>query len=241
MAIFTKDHLQCSVVSTKYVPKQFDFLVLSILLSNSSLMTVAGCYLPPSAHACTLPALSSLLAPYINCEFVLLCDLNRDMFKPPDQVLKQCDSLNLSQFITNPTRYDSKHPEKATLLDVILTNNPDRYQFGVFCNDFSDHCFTACVRNGCSVKRPVLICHRRLLKNFNEQAFLHDLASANWYRISLIFSDIANKHDTIKKMRIKSRFPLGNSCRDTPPQKLHLAKGSEHAYSGGLALVQANY
>ena len=29
----------------------------------------------------------------------------------------------------------SKHPEKATLLDVILTNNPDRYQSGVFCND----------------------------------------------------------------------------------------------------------
>ena len=41
--------------------------------------------------------------------------------------------LNLkSQIITNPTNYDSKHPEKATLLDVILTNNPDRYQSGVF-------------------------------------------------------------------------------------------------------------
>ncbi|XP_055720816.1 steroid hormone receptor ERR2 isoform X2 [Salvelinus fontinalis] len=79
-------------------------------------------------------------------------DLNWDMLKPPDQVLKQWDSLNLSQIITNPTRYDSKHPEKATLLDVILTNNPDRYQSGVFCNDLSDHCFTACVRNGCSVK-----------------------------------------------------------------------------------------
>ena len=35
-----------------------------------------------------------------------------------DQVLKQWDSLNLSQIITNPTRYDSKHSEKATLLDV---------------------------------------------------------------------------------------------------------------------------
>ena len=108
------------------------------------------------------------------------------MLKPPDQVLKQWDSLNLSQIINNPTRYASKHPEKATLLDVILTNNPDRYQSGVFCNDLSDHCFIACVHNGCSVKQPVLICHRCLLKNFNEQAFLHDLVSVNWYRISLI-------------------------------------------------------
>ncbi|CDR00749.1 unnamed protein product, partial [Oncorhynchus mykiss] len=59
VAIFTKDHLQCTVVSTKSVPKQLDFLVLSIKLSNSYLLTVAGCYCPPSAPACTLPALSS--------------------------------------------------------------------------------------------------------------------------------------------------------------------------------------
>ena len=140
MAIFTKEHLQCLVISTKSRPKQFDLLVLRIKLSNSYFLTVAGCYRPPSAPACTVPALSSLLAPYTKSEFVLLGDLNRDMLKPPDQVLKQGDSLNLSQIITNPTRYDSKHPEKATLLDVILTNNPDRYQ-SVFCNDLSDPLF----------------------------------------------------------------------------------------------------
>ena len=88
-------------------------------------------------------------APYTKSEFVVLGDLNWDMLKP--QV------LSIFQIITNTTRYDSKHPDKSTLLDVILTNNPDRYQSGVFCNDLSDHCFTACVRNGCSVKRPVLI------------------------------------------------------------------------------------
>jgi exonuclease III len=57
VAIFTKDHLQCSVVSTKSGLKQFDLRVLSIKLS-SSLLSMAGCYRPPSA-----PALSSLLAP----------------------------------------------------------------------------------------------------------------------------------------------------------------------------------
>jgi exonuclease III len=50
VTIFTKEHLQCSVVS-----KQFDLLVLSIKLSNNSLLTVAGCYSPPSAPVCTLP------------------------------------------------------------------------------------------------------------------------------------------------------------------------------------------
>jgi hypothetical protein len=31
-------------------------------------------------------------------------------------------------------------------------------------------------------------CHRCLIKNFNEQAFLYELASVKWYRISLILS-----------------------------------------------------
>ena len=132
-------------------------------------MTVAGCYRPPSAPACTLPAQSTLLAPYTRSEFVLLGDLNWDMLKPHDQVLKQWDSPTLPQIITNPTRYDFKHPEKAILLDVILTNNPDSDQSGVFCNDLSDQCFTACVRNGCSMKRPVLICQK-----FTETALLHE-------------------------------------------------------------------
>ena len=85
VAIFTKDHLQCSVVSTTSVPKQFDLLVLSIKLSKSSLLTFAGCYCPPSE-----PAL------YTKSEYILPSDW--DMLKPPDQVLKQWDSLNLSDY-----------------------------------------------------------------------------------------------------------------------------------------------
>ena len=50
---------------------------------------------------------------------------------------------------------------------ALVTYNPERHQSGVFCNDLGDHCFTACIRNGCSVKRPLLICHRLLVKNFN--------------------------------------------------------------------------
>ena len=67
------------------------------------------------------------------------------------------------------------------------------------------------------MKQPVLICHRRLVKIFNELAFLHELASVNWYRISLIpsvkdawtfffdiLSGIVKKH-TLKKIRIKKQ------------------------------------
>ena len=58
-------------------------------------------------------ALSFLLAPYTESEFVLLGDLNCEMLKSPEKVLKQWNSLNLSQIITNPTRYDSKTPTNS--------------------------------------------------------------------------------------------------------------------------------
>lgn len=218
VAIFVKEHLHSSIVFRKSIPKQFDLLILNIKLTMNSTMTVAGCYRPPSAPSCTLPTLSSLLAPYTKAEFVLMGDLNWDMLKPPAQVLNQWDSLNLSQIIATPTRHDPKNPDKATLIDVILTNNPDRYCTGVFCNDLSDHCFTACIRNGSIMKRPTIITQRRLFKNFNDQAFLHDLAEVSWDRLSLIpdinnawtffydsFIEIINKHAPIKKMRLRNR------------------------------------
>ena len=101
-------------------------------------------------------------------------DLNWDMLKLSAQVT----SFN------NP-----KYPEHATLIDVMLTNNSDRYKSDVFCSDLSDHCFISCV---CScVNHPVLSTHRRLLKNFNELAFHQQLAALKWDRISLI-PDVKN-------------------------------------------------
>lgn len=50
----------------------------------------------------------------------------------------------------------------------------------------SDHCSIACIRGSVYVKSPPLIVYKRHLKNFNEQAFLHDLADEQWHKINLI-------------------------------------------------------
>ena len=42
VVIFTKEHLQCSIATSKSVPKQFDLLIVNIKLANSSTLTVAG-------------------------------------------------------------------------------------------------------------------------------------------------------------------------------------------------------
>lgn len=51
VAIFTKEHLQCSIALAKSIPKQFDLLVLNIKLSNSYSLSVDGCCRLPSASA----------------------------------------------------------------------------------------------------------------------------------------------------------------------------------------------
>jgi len=46
----------------------------------------------------------------------------------------------------SPTRPNSKHPEKSTLIDLLLTNAPHKFsEIGVFANDISDHCTIAAV------------------------------------------------------------------------------------------------
>ena len=179
---------------------------------------MAGCYRPPSAPACTFKALFRALAPFTRSEHVLLGDLNWDMLMPPEKVTQQLDSLNLHQIITHPTRLNSNCPDKASLLDVIITNTPYMYQYGVFCSDLSYHCFIACIRLNISAKQPITISIKRSLKHFNTQAFLHDLANMNWHRVRLVpslndawtlfkdqLSNVVNKHAPLKKQRLKNR------------------------------------
>ena len=219
VAIYFKDHLHCSLLLAKSIPKQYDLLVTQLKLSNNFSLTVIGCYRPPKAPACTLEALSSDLAPFTNSELVLLGDLNWNMLDPPDNVLQQFDSFNLHQIIAHPTRYDPKSQEKYTLIDVILTNAPHMYQSGVFCRDISDHCNIACIRKNITVKQPITISHKRSLKHFDPQAFLHDLATLNWSRIGLCptvdeawslfkhqFSEAVNRHAPFRKHRLKNRL-----------------------------------
>ena len=96
--------------------------------------------------------------------------INWDMLMPPEKVTQQLDSLNLHQIITQPTRLNSNCPDKASLLDVIITNTPYMYQYGVFCSDLSYHCFIACIRLNISAKQPITISIKRSLKHFDTRA-----------------------------------------------------------------------
>ena len=65
-----------------------------------------------------------------------------------DEFKEYCNSMNFTQLIDSPIRPNAKCPEKSTLIDLFITNNPHKYtSAGVFPNDVSDHRVIACVRD----------------------------------------------------------------------------------------------
>lgn len=56
----------------------------------------------------------------------------------------------------------------------------------MFCNDISDHCVVAAIRNTKIPKPKSHIIFKINLKRFNEQAFYHDLSIVDWQKIGLI-------------------------------------------------------
>lgn len=149
---------------------------------------VVGCYRPPSANSSTLSSLRDFLSSLNYNEIVLLGDLNWNWLLPMSDHFKSfCNSFNLFQIVNSPTRPNLKHPEKSSLIDLILTNASHKYYYAsVFANDISDHCLIASVRNTKIPKTRPRIIFKRATKQFSMQGFLNDLYDFDWGRISLI-------------------------------------------------------
>uniref|UniRef100_A0A3P9K1B3 Reverse transcriptase domain-containing protein n=1 Tax=Oryzias latipes TaxID=8090 RepID=A0A3P9K1B3_ORYLA len=197
-----------------------EFLALNVEIAKGLCITVVGGYRPPSASKDALPSLKHLLAKINYSELVLAGDLNWDWLNPVSDEFKSfCDSINLTQLVNLPTRPNLKCLDKSTLIDLILTNVPHKFSsLGVFCNDLSDHCVVAAVRNTKIPKYKPLIIYKRNLKLFNQQAYHHDLSAVNWKNIDLLpdvelawtffetsFMQIVNKHAPLRRHRVKGR------------------------------------
>lgn len=218
MAIYVKSKFTAHVVLSISVSKQLELLALNVEVYKGMTVTVVGCYRPPSAAADTLLTLSQLLSQLQYSEIVLAGDMNWDWLKPASDGMKGlCSEFNLTQLIASPTRPNPKHPEKSTLIDLLLTNAPHKFsKLGVFANDISDHCTIAAVRNAKIPKSRPRCIEKRDMKHFSLQGFSHDLFYINWDSIRLIddveiawkyfhdgFLQLINKHAPMRKFRVK--------------------------------------
>ncbi|CAB1348639.1 unnamed protein product, partial [Coregonus sp. 'balchen'] len=87
------EHLQCSVVSTKSVPKQIDFLVLSITLSNSSLLTDAGDIVNKHAPIKKM-RIKNRFSPWFDRDLAELLHLKNSIWRKAQHTLTHADWLS---------------------------------------------------------------------------------------------------------------------------------------------------
>ncbi len=221
VAIYVKSKFVSSAILSITRAKQFEVLAIKVGVSKVSNITVVGCYRPPSATRDALKVFSDILHELNDSsEFILMGDLNWDWLSGTSDCFKElCDSLSLTQLINAPTRLNPKVQHKSTLLDLIITNAAHKFtSTGIFCNDISDHCVIACVQDTKIPKVKPCFIFKRYFKNFEEQAFLHDLYHSDlrvvtliqdvelaWEYFQSIFQSISNKPVPIKKFRISGR------------------------------------
>lgn len=148
MAIYIKITFHVTQLSSLQIPKQFELLALKLEFSHSQSLTIIGCYRPPSASHEALASLAS-----------------------SDDLKAVCNSLNLTQLINSSTWPNTKSPFKSSLLDLILTNVPQKYMdTGVFANDLSVPLYHCSYKKFQASKGPILYA-KEMLKTFVSQLF----------------------------------------------------------------------
>ena len=157
-----------------------------------------------------------------NCNYLLLGDMNLDLFSEQREWISLYTSFSLKQLINVPTR---KTDISSTLIDHIYTSNDHIIsEICVPTSGISDHFPIFCTVRP---KRQRLLKNKhdtfyfRNFKRFNEQDFINDLLRAPFesvlsitdpsYALNLwadIFSSISDKHAPITRKRIKTdTFP----------------------------------
>ena len=172
-------------------------------------------------------------------EIVVLGDFNIDYlaveddsaFKLKRQLQKFAITNEFEQLINTPTRICE---QTKSAIDLIFVNNNHRIvESGVIHSGISDHSIVFCtIKSGVPKSQPKTVEYRSYRK-YDKDAFVKDLAETNWNLIdidrdvdpavetwNIPFTDVANRHEPIKKTRIKGiKTPLmtsdlSNAMRD---------------------------
>lgn len=152
-------------------------------------------------------------------------------FKLKRQLQKYAITNEFEQLINTPTRIGK---QTKSAIDLILVNNNHRIvESGVIQSGISNHSIVFCtIKSGVPKSQPNTVEYRSYRK-YDKDAFVKDLAETNWNLIdidrdvdpavetwNIPSSDVANRHEPIKKTRIKGiKTPLmtsdlSNAMRD---------------------------
>ena len=118
-----------------------------------------------------------------NKEVIIMGDINIDYLKKDDhKVIKDIFAVNgYKQLLRSATRTTSS---SATLIDVILTNEPSTITNSETINaSLSDHDIIACVRKANNIKYEAETIKCRDFSQYNVDIINNELLNANWKSI----------------------------------------------------------
>ena len=192
---------------------------------------VVGLYRPPESltgayqqqledelnHICNWASLQGKMV-------VLLRDLNLDRLFPhkaEGKLLIDTEKTHgMECMITRPTRIQTSGGRiTKTLIDVILTNQPDAFvNCGIYDPRLSEHPLIYGFMNEKVVRHGARIIKFRSIKNFDEQKFRQHLSTAPWHVGNIfddiedqtgffteLLTDIVDEHMPAKQMRVRGK------------------------------------
>ncbi|KAL9959888.1 hypothetical protein ACROYT_G033260 [Oculina patagonica] len=119
----------------------------------------------------------------IRNELLIIGDLNFNMYvdgntEADSQLTEFCDCFCMSNTITEPTRVTNN---SASLIDVILTSNPERFALsGTMKLGISDHDLIYTIRKQKIQRPPPKLIEYRSMKNLEREEYLDNLSKIAW-------------------------------------------------------------
>jgi len=202
--------------------KSIEVLAIKLELNNTNTILL-GMYRPPHCRGANYYSVleeelnDCLSWATIQCSTVIIMgDLNLDKLKVNERDAKLLKDLEevfeLTCLITEPTRITAS---SQTLLDVILTNQPDLFKTaGVINIGLSDHCMVYGFLKEAVKEHSAAVINCRSIKNLDINEFTRDLTDAvsikqhstsvgeqydNWYTELM---RIVDKHLPLKRIKV---------------------------------------
>ena len=224
VCIYLKNHInfkvRCDVMSD-----DTETIVIDIIKPNSKPFAVVVSYRPPESdpdmYFDHMTSIFNLLDNEQR-ETYLLGDLNCDLLsersRRPITLLNSFSELSqLEQLIKEPTRCNKN---SQTLIDVILTNTPERVvTSGVLHLGISDHSLVYVVRKvAIKTKSRHRVVNIRSMKNVNVDRFKNELTSLPWSLVDNLenandrwelwksmFMNVVDNHAPLKRKRLRNK------------------------------------
>ena len=171
----------------KLEPPNMESICIDVKGHNNSRFLVLACYRSPTKNkpADFLPSIYSAAESLFNIrnELLIIGDLNFNMYvngntEADSHLTEFCDCFCMSNTITEPTRVTNN---SASLIDVILTSNPERFALsGTMKLGISDHDLIYTIRKQKIQRPPPKLIEYRSMKNLEREEYLDDLSKIPW-------------------------------------------------------------